>query len=138
MSEKAKIGMVLVIAVLVLVPVVGKMAQNNRDAARTGQGAYTLVSVDGHALPYSPYHEGQQSPRIIAGSIKLREGGAFVSSMSFSRPVGGPMIRQFEGTYVKEGDDYLLRWEGAGQTQVTIEGDTLTMNNEGNLFVYPK
>ena len=48
------------------------------------------------------------------------------------------MSRDFKGTYAKEGSNYNLVWEGAGQTPVTIDGNKLTMNNEGMLFVCQK
>jgi hypothetical protein len=31
-----------------------------------------------------------------------------------------------------------MKWKGAGMTTASVEGDTLTMNNEGLLFVYTK
>ena len=46
------------------------------------------------------------------------------------------MSRDGKGTYTKDGADYVLTWEGAGQTKVTTEGGALTMNNEGMIFVY--
>jgi hypothetical protein len=59
--------------------------------------------------------------------------------MSYGKtPPGWPRSRDFKGSYAKQGADYVLTWEGAGQTGVTINGSTLTMNNEGMLFVYRK
>ena len=50
----------------------------------------------------------------------------------------GNKILADSSTYGKEGADFILTWEGAGQTGVTIDGSTLTMNNENMLFVYEK
>ena len=97
-------------------------------------GTYNLVSVDGHAVPYAPMPQGQRAPEIVSSTLTLNGDGTFVSTMSF----GGNMSRDFKGTYAKEGADYVLTWEGAGQTGVTIAGGKLTMNNEGMLFVYQK
>lgn len=149
MSNKATIGFVLVVAVvLVGLPLACKV---KREIAGTGSnaspafgkaaesgdfaGTYNLVTVDGHAIPYAPMHEGQQAPQIVSSGLTLNEDGTFVSTMSYNNPT---MSRDFKGTYAKVGADYVLTWEGAGQTRVTIDGSTLTMNNEGMLFVYQK
>jgi len=139
MRDKAKIGIGLLAVVLVMVlPLAGKMIQKSSGGASIGNGTYILVSVDGHDISYSPFHEGRQAPNIISGSITLKRGGAFAAAMSFSNPVGGPVIRHFKGVYTKDGTTYILSWEGAGQTEAAIEGNKLTMNNEGMLFVYQK
>lgn len=105
----------------------------------TGPGdTYNLVSVDGHALPYAPMHGGQRVPEVVSGSITLNGNGTFVSSMSYAKPSGETFGREFKGTYTQKGAEYILNWEGAGKTSVTIEGNTLTMNNEGMPFVYEK
>jgi hypothetical protein len=101
-------------------------------------GTYNLVSVDGHAVPYAPIHEGQQAPEIVSSSISLKDDGTFSMVMSYTNPSGGTISNDFTGTYTSQGSDFNLKWEGAGQTKVTIEGDTLTLNNEGMLFVYQK
>ena len=31
-----------------------------------------------------------------------------------------------------------MKWQGAGMTIGTVEGDTFTMDNEGMVFVYKK
>lgn len=61
-----------------------------------------------------------------------------VSAMDYTLSSGDSMSRDFKGTYAGEGTDLTLKWEGAGQTRVTIEGSTLSMNNEGMLFTYKK
>jgi hypothetical protein len=43
---------------------------------------------------------------------------------------------QFSGTYVREGAGYRFTWVNAGQTPVTLRGDTLILDNEGMLFTY--
>ena len=101
-------------------------------------GTYNLVSVDGHAVPYAPTHQGQLAPEIVSSSLSLKDDGTFSMVMSYTNPSGGTISRDFTGTYTSQGSDFNLNWEGAGQTKVTIEGDTLTLNNEGMLFVYQK
>lgn len=155
MSDKAKTGIVLLAVALVALPLACKPT-GNQDPAATGHsatvsgnapratgnsevaGTYNLVSVDGHPVPYPPRQEGQQGLQIVSSTLTLNGDGTFVSTMNYGDTPGWPRSRDFKGTYAKQGADYVLTWEGAGQTGVTIDGGTLTMNNEGMLFVYQK
>ena len=101
-------------------------------------GTYTLATVDGHAVPYAPMHGGQQAPEVAGGSLTLNTDGTFSSEMRFTNPEIRVMGGSSKGNFVLERDEYVLSWEGAGKTLVQIDGDTLTMNNEGMLFVYKK
>jgi len=101
-------------------------------------GTYNLVSIDGHPVPYAPVHQGQQAPEIVSSSLTLNEDGTFTMTMSYTNPSGGTISNDFAGTYTQDGTDFMLKWEGAGQTKVTIEGGSLTLNNEGMLFSYEK
>jgi len=136
MGSKFKFG----IAALVLAAVVAGLSAGCK--SRPGDpgvaDTYNLVLVDGHAIPYAPMHEGQRVPEVVSGSLTLNGNGTFVSSMSYAKPAGGTFSRDFKGTYTQKGAEYILKWEGAGKTSVTIEGNTLTMNNEGMPFVYEK
>ncbi len=131
MSGKAKLGIALAIMALIGVPLAGKFKKGDNRAANT----YTLVTVDGHAVPYAPRYSGRQTPEIVSSTLTLNPGGEFVSTMKYGKSAGG-VSRDFKGTYTKEGANYVLSWEGAGQTSVTIEKNKLTMSNEGLLFVY--
>jgi hypothetical protein len=133
MSGKAKLGIALAIIALVGVPLAGKLRKGDTRAANT----YTLVTVGGHAVPYAPMQGGQRSTEIVSATLTLNPDGTFASTMKYGKPTAGE-TRDLKGTYIKEGPNYLLSWEGAGQTGVTIEGNKLTMNNEGMLFVYQK
>ena len=100
-------------------------------------GTYTLVSIGGNPLPYAPMHQGQQAIEVSSGTITLKDGGAFVSNMSYgNRPASWPASRDSKGTCTHEGGALNFKWEGAGQTKVTIDGNTLVMDNEGMPFVY--
>lgn len=133
MSGKAKLGIALAIIALVGIPLAAKLRKGDTRAANT----YTLVSVDRHAVPYAPMQGGQRSTEIVSATITLNPDGTFVSTMKYGKPTAGE-TRNFNGTYTKEGHNYLLSWEGAGQTGVTIEENKLTLNNQGSLFVYQK
>ncbi len=101
---------------------------------------YNLVSIDGLQLPCSPMHEGGRVPEIAGGSLTVRSNGTFSGTLRFSNPnivvPGGD--GKNPGTYTREGNTLIMEHPGAGYTQATIEGDTLTMYNEGMLFVYQR
>jgi hypothetical protein len=138
MSDKANIAVMLLAVVLTALPLACKPtgsqgpAAQKRDAATpanappaTGKphmaGTYNLVTVDGHPVPYPPQQEGQQGLQIVSSTLTLNDDGTFVSTMSYGKTPGWPSSRDFKGTYAKQGADYVLTWEGAGQTKVMIE-----------------
>jgi hypothetical protein len=98
------------------------------------QGTYTLVTVNGNKLPYTPPHKGG-APQVLSGNITLNADGTFASAMSYNLPTG-VVSQQFSGTYTRDGSRFSLQWKGAGTTTATLEGNTFTMDNEGSLFAY--
>jgi len=132
-----KRGIVLLAFVFAALPTACKTnGMPNEDAGIVGE--YQLVSIDEHEIPYAPMHGGQRVPTVTAGTLTLRDNGAFASKMQYAGSDGRTMNRTFTGTYKTDGANYILRWHGAGTTLVTIDDGTLTMNNEGMLFVYEK
>jgi len=101
-------------------------------------GEYTLVSIDSNPIPYAPTHEGQQGPQVLGGSMVLNEDGTFSMTMDYAGAPGNTISRDFSGTYEQSRDAFVFTWEGAGKTPVTIEAETLTLDNEGILFVFEK
>jgi hypothetical protein len=107
-------------------------------------GTYHLVTIDGHALPYSPSHADRPSdappPPVVLGSVlTVDPDTSFHMSMSYRVTRQGKeevMERAFSGTYVADGPGYRFSWANAGQTPVTLRGDTLLLDNEGMLFAY--
>jgi hypothetical protein len=100
-------------------------------------GTYNLVSVDGKKVPCTLQHEGQ-SPTINSGVFTINADRTCSSKVDFSLPSGGKTSREVKATYTREGSKLTMKWEGAGMTTGTIEGDTFTMNNEGMIFAYRK
>jgi hypothetical protein len=100
-------------------------------------GTYALVSVDGKPLPCTLQHEGQ-SPTIKSGTFIISADGTCSSKVDFSLPSGGDNRREVKASYKREGSKLTMKWEGAGTTLGTVEGDTFTMNNEGMIFAYRK
>jgi hypothetical protein len=108
-------------------------------------GTYMLVSIDGHAVPYAPPREPDRPadapppPTIAASIFTVLPDSTFRMTMTYRMgPPGAERVSegQFSGTYVREGAGYTFAWKNAGQTPVTLRGDTLTVNNEGMLFAY--
>lgn len=115
-------------------------------AASPLAGAYQLVSVDGHPIPYAPVHPGQPAeappgPEVLASTMVIRADGSFMMAMAYRFGTGETQrfrSMPFSGTTRATGDGFMATWEGAGETPLTPAGDTLVMNNEGMLFRYVK
>ncbi len=101
-------------------------------------GTYNMVSIDGNELPYAPAHQGQTGPEIVSGSLALNADGTFTMTMDFQIPGGTRQSSNFEGTYTIEGSEFRLKWEGAGITTGTLEGNKFSFNNEGMIFTFQR
>jgi len=112
--------------------------QDVKAAAETNPvGTYALVSVNGNKLPYTVKHE-QATMIIKSGAFVINADGTCISKMVFSVPPRADSSRDVKATYTHQGSKLSMKWEGAGKTVGTLEGDTFTMNNEGMIFVYRK
>jgi hypothetical protein len=101
-------------------------------------GSYALVSVDGKQIPCVVKHEGQDGPMVKSGTFVINADGTCSSKIAFVAPGGGGASREVKATYTREGAKLTMKWEGAGMTTGTVEGNSFTMENEGILFVYRK
>jgi len=107
-------------------------------------GTYALVSIDGHQLPYMPTPPGRPAdapptPVVVGSTLTIKGDSTFQQIMNFRITWEGTERfgdRNFSGTYLQEGSGYVFQWTNAGQTRVTLRGDTLVLNNEGMLFTY--
>ncbi len=104
-------------------------------AASDPAGTYTLVSIDGKPVPCTISHEGA-SPTIKSGTFIINSDGTCTSTMLFSVPPGGDSTREVHATFTREGSTLTMRWQGAGITTGTVQGNTFTMNNEGMALAY--
>jgi hypothetical protein len=100
-------------------------------------GVYTLVSVNGSAVPASVAHDGT-ALQVRSGTFTIKADGTCSTKTGFVPPSGSEVAREVSATYTKEGSKLTMQWQGAGTTTGTIEGNTFTMNNEGMQFVYKK
>jgi len=112
-----------------------------QDPKRAGSpdavGNYTLMSVDGKNVPCTVEHDGH-TLAVKSGSFAINANGTCSSKVIFSGPTGGEGSREVQATYSRQGSTLTMRWEGAGMTTGTVQGDTFTMNNEGMVFAYKK
>ena len=108
-------------------------------------GQYTLVTVDGHVLPFAPTNVAltadETMPEIASSSLLLRGDGTFTLVLTYRKVVEGVQQmydRSFTGTCTGTGPTYHLALDGAGVTDVTLVGDKLFMDNQGVLFSYER
>jgi hypothetical protein len=104
---------------------------------------YALVSVNGHRLPYAPEagsDAGLGPTEIVSGALTLQPNGVFSMSTTHRdpKPSGQRYDSKFSGACAPDGDGYKMFWDGGGDTQLAISGDTVTVNNGGTLFRYIK
>jgi len=100
-------------------------------------GAYALVSVDGNKVPCTVQHGGH-ALTVKSGSFIINPDGTCSSRVVFSPPSGGDSTREVKATYTRQGSELTMKWERAGMTTGSVEGDSFTMNNEGMIFAYRK
>jgi len=100
-------------------------------------GVYTLVTVNGNKVPASISHDGV-AVEIRSGSFTINADGTCASKTCFVPPKGTEVTREVSATYTREGSRLNMRWQGAGQTTGTLEGNTFTMDNEGMVLAYKK
>jgi hypothetical protein len=100
-------------------------------------GSFALVSVDGNKVPSTVQHEGPPLT-VKSGIFIISADGTCSSKVVFSPPSGGEVSREVKATYTRQGPTLTMKWEGAGTTTGTVDGDTFTMNNEGMIFTYQR
>ena len=115
----------------------GCKQETNVAADRQVAGTYALVSVNGNKVPCALQHAGA-AMQVKSGTFIIKLDGTCSSKVIFSGPAGGESIREVKAAYASQGSKLTMKWEGAGTTTGTVDGDTFTMNNEGMIFVYRK
>jgi hypothetical protein len=100
-------------------------------------GVYTLVTADGKPVPAKISHDGH-SLDLLSGIFTIKADGTCSSQTVFVPPSGKEVSREVNATYTQNGPNLTMRWQSAGMTKGTVEGNTFTMNNEGMILVYRK
>ena len=101
-------------------------------------GTYTLVSVDGNKVPCAVKHDGKEGLTVKSGAFVINADGTCSSQVTFTTPAGKDASREVKATYTQAGAKLTMKWEGAGMTTGTIDGNNFTMDNEGMIFAYRK
>lgn len=99
-------------------------------------GHYVTVSANGTPVPGSIVNNQGVELEFLEGSMVIRSDGTCTSRSVFVVPSGEEMVREVDAIWTRDGDTVIMRWKGAGTTTVTVEGDTLTMDNAGMILVY--
>ena len=99
-------------------------------------GIYTLVSVDGKQVPCTITHEGA-AVTVKSGLFTISGDGTCSSKVIFS-VANSDVNREVKATFTREGAKLTMKWQGAGTTIGSVEGNTFTMDNEGMVFAYRK
>jgi hypothetical protein len=143
MNTKVQIGIVLLVVMLLALPLAVnlKPAHAVQSPTETKGDTYNLVSLAGKPVPCPG--PGDADFVFTSGStITMNNDGMYAVLFQFAKPGGGTFGVDFNGTYTKEGSDCTLDWtEKTGkklQVKVTIDGSTLTMTDEGILYVFQK
>ncbi len=95
-------------------------------------GLYTLVSVNGEALPVDI-----GVVEISAGSIQLNSDGTYSISLTADLG-GGPETATDSGTFTVDGSTVVFDGEFTRDFTGTVSGNTLTIVEAGNTFVFRK
>lgn len=128
---------VLAIGLLIVVLLVLLSGCKSEKGPVNPAGDYTLLSVDGKAVPCALSHEGM-TPTIKSGLFSISTNGTCLSRITFSLPQQKDMVREVKATYTINGADLTMQWEGAGMTMGHVDGKQFTMTNEGMVFSYRK
>lgn len=100
-------------------------------------GTYALVSVDGKKVPCAVTHEGN-SLTVKSGTFIINADGTCATTTVFTVGDRPDISKEVKATYTRSGAKLTMKWQGAGMTLGTVEGDTFSMNNEGMMFSYRK
>lgn len=100
-------------------------------------GHYTLVEVDGRAVPTTVDHDGT-ALEIRSGTFSIGSDGRCSTTTVFVPPSGRELAREVHAVYAKDGPRLTIWWDGAGTTAGSVDGATFRMDNEGVMFVYRK
>ena len=105
-------------------------------------GQYRLVAIDGHALPFAPAKKGDaantESWTVVGGALLVRPNGTFQVETNYDTK-GADLNNSkytFSGTCFTAGGVVRMVWDGGGQTDLRVRGDTVVVNNQGTAFSY--
>ena len=95
------------------------------------------MAVNGIRIPGAIEHDGAKLG-VESGTFRIAADGRISSETVFTPPDGRPMTRRVKATYTRNGSSLVMRWEGAGVTRGSIDGEIFVMNNHGMILVYSR
>ena len=105
-------------------------------------GQYQLVAIDGRALPVAPAKKGDaantESWTVVGGTLLVRPNGTFQVETNYDTKgdTRDNSSYKFSGTCFTAGSVVRMVWDGGGQTDLRLRGDTVVVNNQGTAFSY--
>lgn|SRR5512146_1620361 len=105
-------------------------------------GQYQLVAIDGRALPVAPAKKGDaantESWTVVGGTLLVRPNGTFQVETNYDTKgdTRDNSSYKFSGTCFTAGTVVRMVWDGGGQTDLRLRGDTVVVNNQGTAFSY--
>ena len=124
----------LILTILCLTACQGAVRPHDSDHVT---GIYYLLKVDGNPVPGTVSHDGA-ALELHSGTFIISEDGTCFSRTRFISPAGEEVIREVRAHYVVEGSRLIMKWEGAGTTEGTVENDIFIMDNHGMIFEYTR
>jgi hypothetical protein len=103
-------------------------------------GTYTMHTVGGHALPRTQIEEGF-SVTLVSGALVLRSDHTYTVTFNQTVTVGTQSVPQNEsssGTFSVSGSTITFVEDGATSAVGTIDGNTMTVTADGEVFVLKK
>lgn len=100
-------------------------------------GTYSLISVDGKAVPCTINHEGTDM-NIHSGTFTITTNDQITSVMNISVGEQKDIRIERHATYTQNGAELTMKWQSFGMTKGRVAGQTFIMTNEGMAYIYQK
>ena len=121
----------------ILLALAGCKNQPDKLTSLDAAGVYTLASVDGKAVRCEISHEGA-TMQVRSGTFSIQTNGTCSTSTTFSVENHQAVTRVVKAAWTCRGAELVMKWERAGTTIGTVNGNAFTMTNEGLVFSYRK
>lgn len=107
----------------------------------TVAGHWDLHSIAGQHLPLMIMKTVSASSDLVSDVVTLESGGTYAEVMRIRNTTNGvSIVEQYDatGTYVVQGSAVTLRTPDGVVTTGTFEGNTISLDEGGHLFVYKR
>jgi hypothetical protein len=104
-------------------------------------GLYQLQSVDGSPMPYVVLEEDDVKLEIVSGSLLLKEDFRFTTDWTMKLTAGDVSDTEHDinvGTFEQNGSELTFSFHNGPTFPGTINGRTVTVNDQGIVYVYVK